>query len=221
MSAQFPAGGTGRHATHILLPSILLSLLVACGGGGGDDPAPPPPAADTLPRVAAATSLDDNRQIGVTAWADGNTADGGVGLPVQGVPCAAPVDTYHVHSHLSIFLDGQALAVPANVGLIDTPVLDCHYEIHTHNRSGKVHVEAVAPFTATLGQFFAIWGQPLRADNVVGQTGKPVAYYIVDNGQISRYQGDPTAIELKSHRHIVIQIGSTLTEVPYFTWSGN
>lgn len=221
MSAQTPARGPRRPATALLMPSILLSLLVACGGGGGDDPAPPPPAGDTLPRVAAASSLDDNRQIGVTTWADGNTAEGGVGLPVQGVPCGAPVHDYHVHSHLSIFVDGQALAVPANIGLIDTAVLDCHYQIHTHDRSGKVHVEAAAPITATLGQLFAIWGQPLRSDNVAGQTGKPVAYYLVENGQVSRYQGDPTAIELTSHRHIVIQIGSTLTEVPYFTWSGN
>ena len=220
MSAQTPARGPRRPAAALLLPSILMSLLVACGGGGGDDPAPPP-AGDTLPRVATASSLDDNRQIGVTTWADGSTADGGQGLPVQGVPCTAPVDTYHVHSHLSIFIDGQQVAVPANVGLINTAVLDCHYEIHSHDRSGKLHVESAAPFTATLGQFFGIWGQPLRSDNVAGQTGKPVAYYLVENGQISRYQGDPAAIELKSHRHIVIQIGSAVTEVPYFTWSGN
>lgn len=221
MRAQTPARGRGRTPSASLLSPILLSLLVACGGGGGDDPPAPPPAGDTLPRVAAASSLDDNRQIGATTWADGNTSDGGVGLPVDGVECGSPVDTYHVHSHLSIFVDGQARAVPANVGLIDTPVLDCHYEIHTHDRSGKIHVEAGAPFEATLGQFFAIWGQPLRSDNVAGQTGKPVAYFIVENGQVSRYQGDPTAIELTSHRHVVIQIGTALTEVPYFTWSGN
>jgi hypothetical protein len=221
MSAHTPSRGLRRPASALLLPPILLSLLVACGGGGGDDPAPAPPASDTLPSVAAASSLDDNRQIGATTWADGSTTDGGQGLPVQGVPCGAPVDTYHVHSHLSIFVDGQAMAVPANIGLIDTAVLDCHYEIHSHDRSGKIHVEAAGPFTATLGQFFAIWGQPLEADNVAGQTGKPVVYYLVENGQISRYQGDPAAIELTSHRHVVIQIGSTLTEVPYFTWSGN
>ena len=35
------------------------------------------------------------------------------------------------------------------------------------------------------------------------------------------YDGDPAAIELTSHRLITIQIGTPLTEIPNFTWTGN
>jgi hypothetical protein len=52
-------------------------------------------------------------------------------------------------------------------------------------------VEARPP-TKTLGQFFAIWGQPLRGRAYV-------------NGR--RHRGDPRAIRLTKHAQIVIEVG--------------
>jgi hypothetical protein len=46
----------------------------------------------------------------------------------------------------------------------------CFYTIHTHDKSGKIHVEAAAPGTFTLGQLFAIWGQSLTNTNIAGLT---------------------------------------------------
>lgn len=202
------------------LAAALALALAACGGGGGDDPAPPP-AGNDLPRVAAASSLDDNRQIGVARWQNGNTASGGQGLPVEGVPCASSDETYHVHSHLSIIVNGQAQSIPAHLGIIENGVLDCNYYLHTHDLSGKIHVEAPAAADFTLGQLFAVWGQPLQSDNVAGITGLPMEIFITENNTVTRYEGDPKAIKFASRRHIAIQLGTRIAEVPYFTWTAN
>jgi hypothetical protein len=204
----------------------LLFVLPLAGCGGSDEsaappPAPPPPA---LPPLAAASSLDDNRQIGDLFWPDGDTATGAQGQVVEGLSCGATVTTYHVHAHLSIFLDGRALAIPANIGIIAATATQaaCTYFVHTHDRSGKVHLEGPAPATFTLGQFSAIWGQPLSSDNVAGLTGRPVAIYISDNGgAVTQYTGDPAAIELTSHREITIQVGAPIAQVPNYTWTGS
>lgn len=196
---------------------LLPAMLAACGGGGGDDA----PAAPAVPAIAATVSLDDNHAVGTVRWPDGATVTGGQGQAVDGVACGPVDETYHIHTHLSILVDGQAQAIPAEVGIVNNGVVDCHYGIHTHDHSGKLHVEAAAPFAATLGQVFAIWGQPLARDNVAGITGKPVVVWITENGVVSRHDGDLAAIPLASHRHIAIQLGTPVAQVPFFSWSAN
>lgn len=149
------------------------------------------------------------------------TADGGAGQNVQGLDCLASMpETYHVHTHLSIFLNGEALAVPGQVGIVSTPST-CYYSVHTHDKSGKLHIEAAAPGTFTLGQFFALWGEPLENTNVAGLVGMPIVVYVTDNGVVTEADGDWHAIELTSHREVTIQIGTPITEIPNFTWSAH
>jgi hypothetical protein len=225
MTTNRPMALASRPRIRLGLLAVFAATLTACGGGGGgggDDPPPaPPPPAVELPGIAAAVDLNANQQIGTGRWDDGATATGGLGQTVDGIPCEAPDETYHIHAHLSILLDGQPLAVPADVGLVETAVLDCHYRIHTHDRSGKLHIEGPEPFTATLGQFFAIWGRTLSSDAIADISGKPVVVYIHNGETVTRWDGDPAAIELTSHRHIVVQIGTPVDELPYFTWSSD
>ncbi len=131
-------------------------------------------------------------------------------------------DNYHVHTHVSIFLDGQALAFPGQVGIVrrETPG-DCFYPIHTHDKSGKIHIEAAAPGLFTLGQLFSVWGQPLEGSNVAGLTDKPVVVYVTDAGVVTQATGNWADIELTSHREVTIQVGTPITEIPNFTWSSN
>lgn len=186
-------------------------------------PSPPPPSGDVIPPLApVAIDVADNHQVGTVYWPDGDTSTGGAGQPVRGLFCNAMVETYHVHAHVSFFLNGQQLALPSSIGSVQVnPTDHCYYAIHTHDRSGKVHVEAPAPALFTLGQLFAIWGQPLEAMNVGGNPGLPVVIYIVDGTTASRYQGDFAAIELKSRRGIVIQMGTAISEIPRYTWFGS
>jgi len=155
-------------------------------------------------------------------WADGDTSDGGQGQPVDGLKCNVTSETYHVHAHLSIFLNGRQLAVPKRIGIVSTsPTSHCNYTTHTHDHTGMIHVEGPAPGTFTLGQLFAIWGEPLSYTNVGGNLGMPVVVYITDKNVATQYTGDLAAIELLSHREITIQIGTPITEIPRYTWVGN
>jgi len=175
-----------------------------------------------LPSIAPAVDLDDNHQVGNLFWADGDTATGGGGSPVDGIPCGAANETFHIHSHLSIFVNGDAKAFPAQVGIPQlTPTTDCHYYVHTHDHSGKIHMEAPAAQDFTLGNLFDIWGQPLTATNVAGVTNLPMSVYIYDATTITQFTGDPKTIPMLSHRHIAIVLGTPITQVPYFTWTAN
>ena len=44
--------------------------------------------------------------------------------------------------------------------------------------------------------------------------------YVTDNGVVTRWEDDPALIELRSHRLITIQIGTQLSELPNFVWTG-
>jgi hypothetical protein len=205
--------------------AALALLFVLPGCGGSDDAAPTssPAIAPAIPPLALPSALDDNRQIGEVFWPNGATATGGNGQPVGGLACGAVDTTFHVHAHLSIFLNGRALAIPANVGIVAaTPERGaCVYLLHTHDLSGKLHLEGPAPTTYTLGQFFAVWGQTLSRNDVAGITSLPVVIYVTDNNRdVAVFTGDPAAIELKSHREITIQIGSPIAQIPNYTWSG-
>ena len=226
-----------RQGLFRLLPPELMFILLgvglaACGGGGGgsDTPAPPappppPPGATVPPLSSTVTDLTGVAEVGAFHWGNGNTSTGGQGQPVAGLDCLAPGSIpigYHVHAHLSVFLNGQALAIPAGIGFVQqsTPS-ECQYQLHTHNRNGLLHVHNTAPGTFTLGQIFQIWGEPLSSTDIAGLTGMPVRVFIVDNGVVTENTGDWSAIELTSHRLITIQVGTDITEVPNFTWNGD
>jgi hypothetical protein len=191
----------------VLLP---LALLVAGCGGGGNDAAPaqtPGPQAGSSPIL-----LVQGGSLGLPAWPDGSNDTGGRGSPVAGVNCLLN-ENYHIHAHLAIVKDGQFLAIPKEIGL-----QGCAYEMHTHDQSGIIHIETSAFRPFTLGQFFAVWGQPVGMSNVAGITGLPVAVYIDDGGNPVEFKGDPATIELTSHRAITIQIGSALAQIPTYSW---
>ncbi len=67
----------------------------------------------------------------------------------------------HIHSDLTISVDGTKMEIPANVGILK----NCMAEIHIHDNTGKIHIE-----TAEIGKqfmlktFFDIWGEKLNKD---------------------------------------------------------
>ena len=62
----------------------------------------------------------------------------------------------HIHQDLEIFVDDVPESVPADVGILPT----CMAELHTHDVSGKIHVESVeAGKTFTLEQFLKMSGR--------------------------------------------------------------
>ena len=67
--------------------------------------------------------------------------------------------------------------------------------------------------TFNLGQFFAIWGQPLSASNVAGFTGTVTAY--VDS---TLYTGDLAAIDFQEHRQITLIVGTVPDTIPLYAF---
>ena len=213
---------------------LLLGSIALAGCETSDDepepasappPAPPnPPSPGAPPLAAPVIPLDGTPPpaIGSSYWGAGGTSTGGQGQPVGDLECVYPSPIeYHVHAHLSILLNGEALSIPGHVGIVElTPTTECHYPVHTHDRTGMIHLHGTEPTDFTLGQFFAIWGQPLERNNVAGHVGLPAVVYVVDDGVASEYTGDLTALQLISRRHITIQLGTPITAIPQFTWTG-
>jgi len=64
----------------------------------------------------------------------------------------------HFHPDLAITVDGVNETIPANIGISS----NCMAEVHTHDATGKVHVEAVkAGRTYTLNDLFHVWGKDM------------------------------------------------------------
>lgn len=169
-----------------------------------------PPAFDPSP-----ITLSYGGVLGTAFWPDGNTPSGGTGADVDGLTCAPGMSVnYHVHAHLAIVNNGTRLALPKNIGILSS----CDYEMHTHDQTGIIHIEAPSVKNFTLGDFFDIWGEPLTSTNVAGITGNVVAY-INDNGEARRYMGDLRAITLTSHRDVTLQIGTpAVSTLSTYSW---
>jgi hypothetical protein len=129
---------------------------------------------------------------------------------------------YHIHQHLAVFVNGQPRGVPEGIGIAaprqtqntsDGPFVvsgGCFYWLHTHDRTGVIHVESPTEQAFTLGNFFDVWQQPLSANQVGPATGRVIAYV---NGQ--RYQGDPRQIPLSAHAVIQLDIGQDVSPASY------
>lgn len=154
---------------------------------------------------------------------------GASGEPVQGVECQAFEQfEMHVHSHLAVFADGQPLAIPGSVGQVP-PLTEipgplgpsffsqsCYYWLHTHDETGTIHLEGPFGSSFTLGQLFAIWGQPLDRTQVGPRQGTVTAF--VDG---RRFRGDPRDIPLGDHTQIQLDVGKPVVPPqPFeFTWN--
>lgn len=115
-------------------------------------------------------------------------------------------------------VDGVQQKIPKMVGFAgpQAPNPNCLYPLHTHDRTGILHVEFPAPTRVTLGQFFEIWGQTLSNTEVAGITNPSIVFWIDEGGVVTQYTGDPKEIELRPNRGITIQIGTPITEIPTY-----
>ncbi len=122
--------------------------------------------------------------------------------PIAGIPCERERLNFHIHVQLNIFVEGQPLNVPPGVGIPG----GCLYWLHTHDGSGRIHIEAPSPREFRLGEFFAIWGKPLSSGQLLDKVadGQHSVSAVV-NGQ--SFQGDPADIPLKDGEVITLEYG--------------
>ncbi len=70
---------------------------------------------------------------------------------------------FHIHPNLTIIINGLKQTIPANTGIS----LACMHPLHTHDASGKIHVESPEQRDFTLGDFFAVWQKPFSKDRIL------------------------------------------------------
>ena len=139
------------------------------------------------------------------------------GAPIDGIECqGAEQVLFHIHAHLTVFVDGTARQVPYGIGIpgaqvSPTPVGSyvgagtCFYWLHTHAADGIIHTESPVERTYTLGNLFDLWRQPLSSTEVGPAKGTVTALY---NGHV--FRGNPRDIPLTRHAQIQLEVGRPL-----------
>lgn len=126
-----------------------------------------------------------------------------------GVPTMAEGGGEHFHPQLELFVEGEEILVPANIGIDPVAPPTEMAGLHTHDSSGTIHNEAGTG--STLGQFFVVWGIPLSEQRLgpYRAKGEDQVRMWVD-GESSSAFGD---LELADGQQIVIAYGSP-SEMP-------
>jgi hypothetical protein len=153
------------------------------------------------------------------------TATKTTGGKVDGISCQTNEQTiFHIHAHLTVFVNGVARQIPAGIGIPDAKAQNtpqgqfigsgtCFYWLHTHAADGIIHIESPIHRIYTLGDFFDEWGQPLGPNQVGPVHGHVTALY---NGKA--YHGNPRDIPLNAHAQLQLEVGTPLIAPTSITW---
>jgi hypothetical protein len=206
---------------------VVVVVVAATSGGGGSSGSQSALSAKDLGPTTALGSLDSPGSPGPTgpeavpipnAQPLAPAGSPGPGQSVDGISCQTGEQTlFHVHSHLTIFVDGKPRQIPYGVGIAPPRQVQqsangpfvasgaCFSWLHTHAADGIIHIESPVQRTFTLGQFFDVWGQALGPDQVGPAHGPVTAFY---NGR--HYLGNPRNIPLGNHVQLQLDVGRPL-----------
>jgi hypothetical protein len=222
-----------RYGSAILALVVVVVIIIAATGGHSNPPSTKT-AADVKTKPIPA-SLQMVADPATTQGAEGipipkgtklaTLSTAATGQSVDGIQCNAGEKTVtHVHTHLTIFVNGQARVIPYGVGIpgyeaVQTPdgpfveTGSCFYWLHTHAEDGIIHVESPSTTeTFTLGQFFAEWGLPLSSTQVGPATGNETVFFTAPGKKVGIYKGDPANLPLGSHYQIQIDVGTPIVK---------
>jgi hypothetical protein len=124
-------------------------------------------------------------------------------------------------AHVEVFARGRVVLLPAGIGV--APPLRwrggyvergrCSYAVRTKAPTGVV--EFVAAARPTLGDLFAVWGQPLSSRRL-GQfrtsSARPVRAWIGG----APWRSDVRRIPLRNHAQIVVELGAFVPPHSFF-----
>ena len=200
-------------------PLAVAAMLLLAGCGGSDDDADGADGAATTTAPAAA-EVELGPAFGSIAALPGalktpppwppNTGRLQQRLRAIGLaPLTEEGQALHTHQHLDIFVDGEPVEVPGDLGIGEGFISDLH--THASYPPGIVHVESPTQARFSLGQFFAVWGVPLSATCIgsLCEEGDKQLKAWVDGEPVT---ADPTRIVLEDHQQITLAYGTPAQE---------
>jgi len=98
--------------------------------------------------------------VGLIWWAKANQTRSQTSDTALTDPNIVSVNGLHYHPTLKIFVKGEPIVIPQNIGLVGR-----HKPMHTHDDVPIIHLEYPAKVTkddTRLREFFEIWGKDFR-----------------------------------------------------------
>ena len=178
----------GAAALGVVVIAVIVILVAS---GGGKSKKPQPANAQLLASVSSAAN----------------------GRTVKGIQCQTMEQVlFHIHAHAAIYVNGKQRAIPAGIG-IPPPRQVAQTSQGPFVTGGIVHIESPVKRTYTLGDYFAIWNQPLSANQVGPVRGSITAFV---NGR--KFSGNPASIPLKAHNVIQLDVGTPIVPPQPFSF---
>jgi hypothetical protein len=195
----------GRRASLLLrtmalvaVVAVIVLVIVAVRKWGHSEQQPMPPELNSPPATSAV-----GRKI-APPWRA--PLDAAAAARAAGLPLLSHEGTVeHIHAHLDVRVDGQAVEVPRYIG-IDASGRGIS-PVHTHDPTGIIHIESPVKRAFTLGEFFTEWDVSLSPNNIGGLTvgdGKTLRVFV--NGIPAT--GNPAALIINAHDEIALVYGS-------------
>ena len=127
---------------------------------------------------------------------------------------------FHIHAHASLFINGQSVSIPANVGIAGDPSApSCFYWLHTHSTDGVIHIEAPNGVSPTLKNFLDIWRTKFQQLGYPDQLDVTEGWQAYVNGK--PFAGDFHTIPLQAHTLITLAYQSPEVKPDTtYNWNG-
>ncbi len=217
---QLTGGGSGTPPPQAKNPHVALQPIPASMSSTWIQPPATTPGPETIP-VPSGPKL-------------ATLVNAATGQEVDGVQCQAGEKTaVHVHTHLTIFVNGKAQVIPYGIGIPGFQAVStssgpfvqtgsCFYWLHVHANDGIIHVESPSTTQSfTLGQFFKEWGVPLSKTQVGPATGPVTVFFTSPGKKAMLYTGDPNNLPLGDHYQIQLVVGTPIVApVDITNWGG-
>lgn len=125
---------------------------------------------------------------------------------IDGIPCEIQeYSTFHIHVHMDIFVNGQRIGIPSQIGIQNT----CLYWVHTHTSDGIIHIESPKDRDFTTEQFLDIWNATSKA--LPMPNSNPIIFV---NGNLASTKLNNTV--MNAHDEIVLVYGEVPQNMPTF-----
>jgi len=208
----------------LVICAVVASAIAGCGGASSSSGVAPivqpsPTLAPSPTPTPTPIQLVLGTTVGTDVFPEGDTSSGGQGQGIDGVNCRQALDNqFHHHVHLSMFVNGEQIALPRGTGMKNPNHnnfiyhADCFYFLHTHDETGIIHIEPPDGTTFGLKQYFDIWGEPLSTNGFAGYAGA-VAVYIDGTLQPGM---DPTTVTFSPFEEITLVIGTPPNWIPEY-----